>query len=196
MTFTKKPVSAIALSIVLIALSVVTFIFIQVAGKIEGSSTGSSPLAIIMLAFGILLTTSLSTQKPLFTKIVLVVGISSITLAAFIIAIVCASDFQNNKIGWDTITFLSLGILSFISTVLFLVYFLIGRKETIEKIASVANIVSLVLFAILAIVTIFSGFFGIYKYRPFYAIELALLLGTISTFLGINLSLKNVLIRE
>lgn len=196
MEFKKKPVVATALSIVLIALSVITFIFIQVAGKVEGSSTGSSPLAIIMLTFGILLTTSLSSQKPLFTKIVLIVGMSAVALAAFIIAIVCAADFQGNKVGWDTITFLSLGIMSLISSVLFLIYFLIGRKPSVEQIAKVTNIISLVLFAIFAVVTVFSGFFGIYKYRPLYAIELALLLGTISVLLGINLSLTGVLVRE
>ena len=196
MKFNKIPVKAIALSIVTIFISVVTFVFIQVAGKVEGSSTGPSPLAIITLVFGILLLTSLSTQKPLFTKIIQICCYAAIALSSFIVAIVCASDFQDYKVSWDTITFLVLGIICLISSVLFLVYYLIGRKPAIILIAKAANVTSLVLFAIFAVVTVLSGFFGVYKARPLYAIELGLLLGIICVLLGINLSLEKDLVRE
>ncbi len=191
MEFKKSILTPLVLSVVGIFLAVATFVIIQVASKIGGASSGPSPLAIFALVFSILFLTALSAKKALFAKIVSIISIASIVLTSFIVAIVCSVEFQAMNVTWDSITFLTLGILSFVSMVLFLVYYLIGKKDTLKKLALILNISSMIFFGLFAIVLVVSAFAGQLKSDPMYGIELALLSLNIVLILGIVLALQN-----
>ena len=191
MEFKKSVLTPLVLSVVGIFLAVATFVTIQVASKIGGASSGPSPLAIFALVFSILFLTALSAKKAFFAKIVTIISIASIVLTSFIVAIVCSVEFQSMNVTWDSITFLTLGILSFVSMVLFLVYYLIGKKDTLKKLAFIINISSMIFFGLFAIVLVVSAFAGQLKTDPMYGIELALLSLNIVLILGIVLALQN-----
>ena len=200
MQFKKSLVLPLTLSVVGIFLSVLSFILIQVASKIEHSTTGPSPLAILELVLFVLMLGALSAKRPVFTKVVVIIGIAALVVEAFVVSIVTSVRFQNNSdVTWDSVSFLALGVLCLVSTVLFLVYYLIGRKDTLKKIAVITNLFVIgfyALFAILVAVSSFSGvgYLGILAKDnnpvSFYGIELALLLAGVCVLMGIVLSLQ------
>ena len=196
MKFNKFPLLEIILSIVGVFVSVVIFVLIQVAGKVEHSSTGPSPLAIIELVTFVLMIAALSSRKAVFTKIVSIISLANLVGASFITAIVCSVEFQSYKISWDTIAFLAISIISLVAVILYFIYFLIGRKGTLRIICKVTNFFSLGFLAIFAILLFVSAFAGTYSKQPLYAIEMGLLLVNACVFLVLQLLLQKTLVYE
>ena len=190
MQFKKSPLLAIVLSVVGIFVSVLAFIMIQVAAKVEGSSSGPSPLAIIELVLFVLLLAALSAKRPIFTKVVCIIGISALLVQAFIVSIVTSISFQYRTVGWDTVSFLSLGVLCLVATILFFIYYLIGRKDTLRKMAIIMNIFVIAFYAGFAIVMTVSSFVGVYAVTQFSGLEFAILLANVALMSGILLSLQ------
>ena len=194
MQFKKSVLLPLVLSVVGIFLSIATFVVVQIAGKVGGGSTGPSPLAIVALVYSILFLAALTAKKPMFTKIISIISIASLVLVSFIVAIVSSVEFQETQISWDSITFLTLSILCLVSMILFLIYFLIGRKDTLKKLSFVLNVTSLAFFGVFAIVLFVSAFVGQFKSDPLYGCELGLLSLNVCVILGILLSLQNNLV--
>ena len=190
MQFKKSPLLAIVLSVVGIFVSVLAFIMIQVAAKVEGSSSGPSPLAIIELVLFVLLLAALSAKRPIFTKVVCIIGISALLVQAFIVSIVTSISFQYRTVGWDTVSFLSLGVLCLVATILFFIYYLIGRKDTLRKMAVIMNIFVIAFYAGFAIVMTVSSFVGVYAVAQFSGLEFAILLANVCLMSGVLLSLQ------
>lgn len=190
MQFKKSPLLAIVLSVVGIFVSVLAFIMIQVAAKVEGSSSGPSPLAIIELVLFVLLLAALSAKRPIFTKVVCIIGISALLVQAFIVSIVTSISFQYRTVGWDTVSFLSLGVLCLVATILFFIYYLIGRKDTLRKMAIIMNIFVIAFYAGFAIVMTVSSFVGVYAVTQFSGLEFAILLANVCLMSGVLLSLQ------
>lgn len=190
MQFKKSPLLAIVLSVVGIFVSVLAFIMIQVAAKVEGSSSGPSPLAIIELVLFVLLLAALSAKRPIFTKVVCIIGISALLVQAFIVSIVTSISFQYRTVGWDTVSFLSLGVLCLVATILFFIYYLIGRKDTLRKMAVIMNIFVIAFYAGFAIVMTVSSFVGVYAVTQFSGLEFAILLANVCLMSGVLLSLQ------
>ena len=69
MQFKKSILLPLILSVVGIFVSVLAFIMIQIAGKVNNASTGASSLAIVELVLFVLLLSALSAKKPIFTKV-------------------------------------------------------------------------------------------------------------------------------
>lgn len=190
MQFKKSPLLAIVLSVVGIFVSVLAFIMIQVAAKVDGSSSGPSPLAIIELVLFVLLLAALSAKRPIFTKVVCIIGISGLLVQAFIVSVVTSVSFKYRDVGWDTVSFLSLGVLCLVATILFFIYYLIGRKDTLRKMANIMNIFVIGFYAIFAVVMVVSSFIGVYKTAQFSGLEFAVLLANVCLMSGILLSLQ------
>ena len=190
MQFKKSPLLAIVLSVGGIFVSVLAFIMIQVAAKVEGSSSGPSPLAIIELVLFVLLLAALSAKRPIFTKVVCIIGISALLVQAFIVSIVTSISFQYRTVGWDTVSFLSLGVLCLVATILFFIYYLIGRKDTLRKMAIIMNIFVIAFYAGFAIVMTVSSFVGVYAVTQFSGLEFAILLANVCLMSGVLLSLQ------
>ena len=196
MKFNKFPLLEIVLSIVGIFVSVVIFVLIQIAGKVEHSSTGPSPLAIVELVTFVLMVAALSSRKPVFAKIVSIISLANLVLASFITAIVCSVEFQSYKISWDTIAFLAISIVSLVAVVLYFIYFLIGRRGTLKTLSKIMNLFALGFLAIFAILLFVSVFAGVYSKQPLYAIEMGLLLVNACLFLILQLVLQKTLVYE
>ena len=196
MKFTKSIMMPIVLSISGIFTSVATFILIQVAGKVNSTNTGASPLPIILLVMFVLFLGALSSKKALFARVLSIISISGMTLGMFITAIVCAADFQTYKIGWDSISFLAISIFALVAAVLFLIYNLIGRNGTLKTLAFYTNVIFIAFIVIFAVILMVSSFVGVYKNRPLYGIELALVLVNVVVLAGLQLSLHNNLVKE
>ena len=196
MKFTKSLMMPIVLSISGIFTSVATFILIQVAGKVNSTNTGASPLPIILLVMFVLFLGALSSKKALFARVLSIISISGMTLGMFITAIVCAADFQTYKIGWDSISFLAISIFALVAAVLFLIYNLIGRNGTLKTLAFYTNVIFIAFIVIFAVILMVSSFVGVYKNRPLYGIELALVLVNVVVLAGLQLSLHNNLVKE
>lgn len=190
MQFKKSPLLAIVLSVIGIFVSVLAFIMIQVAAKVEGASSGPSPLAIIELVIFVLLLAALSAKRPIFTKVVCIIGISGLLVQAFIVSVVTSVSFQYREVGWDTVSFLSLGVLCLVATILFFIYYLIGRKDTLKKMAIIMNLFVIGFYAAFAIVMVVSSFIGVYKVAQFSGLEFAVLLANVCLMSGILLSLQ------
>lgn len=190
MQFKKSPLLAIVLSVIGIFVSVLAFIMIQVAAKVEGASSGPSPLAIIELVIFVLLLAALSAKRPIFTKVVCIIGISGLLVQAFIVSVVTSVSFQYREVGWDTVSFLSLGVLCLVATILFFIYYLIGRKDTLKKMAIIMNLFVIGFYAVFAIVMVVSSFIGVYKVAQFSGLEFAVLLANVCLMSGILLSLQ------
>ena len=190
MQFKKSPLLAIVLSVVGIFVSVLAFIMIQVAAKVDGSSSGPSPLAIIELVLFVLLLAALSAKRPIFTKVVCIIGISGLLVQAFIVSVVTSVSFKYRDVGWDTVSFLSLGVLCLVATILFFIYYLIGRKDTLRKMANIMNIFVIGFYAVFAVVMVVSSFIGVYKTAQFSGLEFAVLLANVCLMSGILLSLQ------
>ena len=190
MQFKKSPLLAIVLSVIGIFVSVLAFIMIQVAAKVDGSSSGPSPLAIIELVLFVLLLAALSAKRPIFTKVVCIIGISGLLVQAFIVSIVTSVSFKYRDVGWDTVSFLSLGVLCLVATILFFIYYLIGRKDTLRKMANIMNIFVIGFYAVFAVVMVVSSFIGVYRTAQFSGLEFAILLANVCLMSGILLSLQ------
>lgn len=190
MQFKKSPLLAIVLSVIGIFVSVLAFVMIQVAGKLDESSTAPSPLAIIELVLFVLLLAALSAKRPIFTKVICIVAISALLVQAFIVSIITSVSFQYRNVGWDTVSFLTLGVLCLVATILFFIYYLIGRKDTLKKMALIMNIFVIGFYALFAGVLIASSFVGVYKTAQFSGLELAVLLANVCLMSGILLSLQ------
>lgn len=190
MQFKKSPLLAIVLSVVGIFVSVLAFIMIQVAAKVDGSSSGPSPLAIIELVLFVLLLAALSAKRPIFTKVVCIIGISGLLVQAFIVSVVTSVSFKYRDVGWDTVSFLSLGVLCLVATILFFIYYLIGKKDTLRKMANIMNIFVIGFYAVFAVVMVVSSFIGVYKTAQFSGLEFAVLLANVCLMSGILLSLQ------
>jgi len=196
MNFKKSVLVPLVLSVIGIFASVASFIMIQVASKLNNGNTGPTPLAIIQLIGFVLFLAALSSKKPIFTKIICIISLAGLTLASFITAIVWSVQFQEYSVTWDTVTFLTLSMLGLVATILFLIYYLIGRKGILKKLSLVLNIFSLGFYGVFAILVTISSFIGFYQTRTFYGLELAILLVNVCIFLGLLLSLQNNLERE
>ena len=190
MQFKKSPLLAIVLSVIGIFVSVLAFIMIQVAAKVDGSSSGPSPLAIIELVIFVLLLAALSAKRPIFTKVVCIIGISGLLVQAFIVSVVTSVSFKYRDVGWDTVSFLSLGVLCLVATILFFIYYLIGKKDTLRKMANIMNIFVIGFYAVFAVVMVVSSFIGVYKTAQFSGLEFAILLANVCLMSGILLSLQ------
>ena len=190
MQFKKSPLLAIVLSVIGIFVSVLAFIMIQVAAKVDGSSSGPSPLAIIELVLFVLLLAALSAKRPIFTKVVCIIGISGLLVQAFIVSVVTSVSFKYRDVGWDTVSFLSLGVLCLVATILFFIYYLIGKKDTLRKMANIMNIFVIGFYAVFAVVMVVSSFIGVYKTAQFSGLEFAVLLANVCLMSGILLSLQ------
>ena len=196
MKFKKSILIPLVLAVIGIFMSVASFIMIQVASKLNNGNTGPTPLAIFELVGFVLLLAALSSKKPMFTRVICIVSLASLVFASFVTAIVWSVQFQQYNVSWDTVTFLTLSMLAMVSTILFFIYYLIGRKDMLKKLSLVLNFFSLGFYGVYAILVIISSFVGFYKTRTFYGLELAFLLINVCVFLGLLLSLQNNLERE
>lgn len=190
MQFKKSILLPIVLSVVGIFVSVLGFIMIQVAAKVNGTTTAPSPLAITELVLFVLMLSALSAKKPVFTKIVCIIAIAALLLQAFVTCIVSSVSFQYREVQWDTVSFLSLGVLCLVAAILFLIYYLIGKKDILKKLSLVMNIFVIGFYAVFAIVMGVSAFVGVYKPTMYFGIELAVLLLNVCLLMGIVLSLQ------
>ena len=193
MKYSKFPLFEIVLSTIGIFVSVVSFVLIQVAGKMEHASTGPSPLAILELVMFVLFVAALTSKRPLFTRIVSIVALANILLASFITAIVCSTEFQSYNVTWDTISFLTISLVSLVAIILCFIYFLIGRKGTTKALAKVMNLFSLFFTFVFAILLFLSAFLGVYKSTPLYAVNMGLLLINVCIAFGVLFSLQNTI---
>ena len=192
MEFKKSTLLATVLSVCGIFLSALSFIFILVADKMNGSGTGSFSLSLVTLVLFVLFLSALSVKKAVFAKIISFITIGCLLLASFVISIVTSAIFQTRDVSWDTVTFLAISILSLVAMVLFLIYFIVGKNGTLKMIAKVTNIVSLALYGLLAISLILSAFFGIFSNQPFVGFEWALIAFTGALLLGLLFVLQNI----
>ena len=190
MQFKKSILLPLVLSVIGIFVSVLGFIMIQVAAKVNGTTTGPSPLAIVELVLFVLMLSALSAKKPVFTKVVCIISISILLLQAFIVCIVSSVSFQNRDVQWDTVSFLSLGVLCLVAVILFLIYYVIGRKDILKKLAFIMNIFVIAFYAVFAILMALSSFIGVYAATRYYGIELAVLLANVCLLSGVLLSLQ------
>ena len=190
MQFKKSILLPIVLSVIGIFVSVLGFIMIQVAAKVNNTTTGASPLAIVELVLFVLMLSALSAKKPIFTKVVCIIAIAALLLQAFIVCIVSSVSFQYRDVQWDTVSFLSLGVLCLVAVILFLIYYLIGKKDVLKKLALIMNIFVMAFYFIFAAIMGVSSFAGVYATTRYYGIELAVLLLNVCLMSGIILSLQ------
>ena len=193
MEFKKNTLLAIVLSVCGIFISTLSFIFIIVADKMNGSGTGSFSLSLVTLVLFVLFLSALSVKKAVFAKIISFITIGCLLLASFILSIVTSSIFLTKDVSWDTVTFLAISILSLVAMVLFLIYCIVGRNGTLKMIAKVTNIASLTLYGLLTISLILSAFFGFFVNQPFYGFEWALIALTGALLLGLLFVLQNII---
>ena len=192
MEFKKSTLLATVLSVCGIFLSALSFIFILVADKMNGSGTGSFSLSLVTLVLFVLFLSALSVKKAVFAKIISFITIGCLLLASFVISIVTSAIFQTRDVSWDTVAFLAISILSLVAMVLFLIYFIVGKNGTLKMIAKVTNIVSLALYGLLAISLMLSAFFGNFSNQPFVGFEWALIAFTGALLLGLLFVLQNI----
>lgn len=193
MQFKKSLMLPIILSVLGIFLSVSIFIYLQVISRIEAGVAGASPLAIFELVVFVLMLSALSAKKPVFTKVVCIISIAAMILATFVVSIVTSVTFQLRNVTWDSISFLALAILSLVATILFFIYYLIGKEGMLKKLSVITNVVSISLLLVFGIVLVLSSSFGAYSTQntPLYGVGLALLLGNSGLIFGIIYSLQN-----
>ena len=191
MEFKKNTLLAIVLSVCGIFISTLSFIFIIVADKMNGSGTGSFSLSLVTLVLFVLFLSALSVKKAVFAKIISFITIGCLLLASFILSIVTSSIFLTKDVSWDTVTFLAISILSLVAMVL--IYYIVGSNGTLKTIAKVTNIASLTLYGLLTISLILSAFFGFFANQPFYGFEWALIALTGALLLGLLFVLQNII---
>ena len=190
MQFKKSILLPLILSVVGIFVSVLAFIMIQIAGKVNNASTGASSLAIVELVLFVLLLSALSAKKPIFTKVICIIAIAVLLVQAFVVCIITSTSFQYRNVTWDTVSFLSLGVLCLVAAILFLIYYLIGRKDMLKKLSSVMNIFVIAFYLTFAVVMCVSSFIGAYKTTMYYGLEFSALLANVALCMGVVLSLQ------
>ena len=135
----------------------------------------------------------------IITKVVVIITIATLIVEAFVVSIVTSTIFQYQNVTWDSIAFLALGVLCLVSTVLFLIYYLIGKKDTLKKIALITNLFVIGFYAAFAICIAVSSIYSVGYLGnlcregssvSLYGLELALLLGGVCLLMGIVLSLQ------
>ena len=166
----------LALSIIGIFASVATFILIQIGTKTTSAVAAASPIAILQMVLFILFLTSLSAKRPIFAKVVSIIGLAIHVFSFFIVTIVTSTQFQLHETTWDTILFLIFSVLCLVSFILLLVYYLIGKRDLLRKLSLFLNIVTLVLVSLFTITCLLSGIVGIYKATPLIGVEYMMLL--------------------
>ena len=189
MIFKKFPLLSIVLSIVGILLSVFAFIMIQVASKVNNVDDGLSLLAIVELVISVLFLAALTARKPAFTKVISIITTAILMTVSFAISIVSSVAFQSNNVTWDSISYLSISVLTLVVLVLFFVYFLIGRKGVLKSVSKILNIISIVFLGLFAVLVLLSSFVGIFRNRPLYGLEMVILILNTVLFQNILLSL-------
>ena len=191
MEFKKSILLPLVLSIVGVLVAVVTFITIQFANKVDSYIFGPDFLAIVFLVVFVLFLSALSAKKAMFSKVVCVITISVMLVGLFITAIVCSVVFNMmNNVTWDTFAFLALSILTLVAGILFLIYYLIGKKDTLFKLAFILNVVVIVFLVAFAGAVLASAFVGILKTTRAYGCELAFLLLNAALAYGLVFSLQ------
>ena len=195
MEFKKSVLPEIILAITGVFIAVLSVVLIEVAAKINGIYSGTPvSLAIIELVLFILLLSALSTKKPVFTKVMCFISLGSLVLASFVLAVACSTYFESMELSFDTIGYLALSLLLLVAMILFLIYYIAGKKESMAKLSRITNIISMVFFGLIAILLVVSSFVGIFRYRPVYGLELAVLTLNCVLMLGLILSLQNNLV--
>lgn len=191
MEFKKSILLPLVLSIIGVLVAVVTFITIQFANKVNEYIFGPDFLAIVFLVLFVLFLSALSAKKATFSKVVCVISISVMLVGLFITSIVCSVVFNMmENVTWDTFAFLAMSILSLVAGILFLIYYLIGKKDTLFKLAYILNIVVLAFLVVFAGIIFVSAFIGVLKSTMAYGCELALLLLNAALVYGLVFSLQ------
>lgn len=192
MEFKKGILLPLVLSIVGVLAAVVTFITIQFANKVDEYIFGPDFLAIVFLVLFVLFLSALSAKKAAFTKVISVISISVMLVGLFITAIACSVVFNvTEKVTWDTFGFLAVSILSLVAGILFFIYYLIGKKDTLFKLSFILNIVVIVFLVAFSGIVFVSAFAGVLKSTKAYGCELALLLLNAALIYGLVFSLQN-----
>ena len=164
MKFKKSILLPLVLSIVGVLFAVITFIMVQFANKTDSYIFGPDVLAIYFIVLFVLFLSALSAKKPTFTKVLVIISISLMLLGLFITAIACSAVFNMNAaVTWDTFSFLAISVLCFVAGILFLIYYLIAKKDTLLKLAFILNIVLLIFLVGFAGIVFASSFAGILK---------------------------------
>ena len=191
MEFKKSILLPLVLSIIGVLVAVVTFITIQFANKVDEYIFGPDFLAIVFLIIFVLFLSALSAKKATFSKVVCVISISVMLVGLFITSIVCSVVFNMmENVTWDTFAFLAMSILSLVAGILFLIYYLIGKKDTLFKLSYILNIVVLIFLVAFAGMVFASAFVGVLKSTKAYGCELALLLLNAALVYGLVFSLQ------
>lgn len=190
MQFKKSVLLPVILSVIGVFVSTIGFILIQVAAKVNNTTTGPSPLAIVELVLFVLLLSALSAKRPLFAKIVNIISLATVMGGLFVTALVVSISFQYQTVTWDSISYLAISILSMVAMILFFIYYLIGKKEMLAKLAKIMNIICIAILVIFGGLLIVSSFVGMYKNLPFYGFELAVIVLNVALLLGVTLSLQ------
>ena len=194
MEFKKNVLLEIVLSIIGVFISVVSIVLVEVAAKMFNTDSSPVCLAIGELVLFVLLLSALSVKKPVFTKVICFIAIGSLLLAAFITSIACSVSFQLYAISFDTIGFLTVSILTLVAMILFLIYYIAGKKDMLLKLSKIANIFAMVFFGLLGVVTVLSSFMGIHQNVPLFGINLAILCFNCVLLLGVILALQSNLL--
>ena len=166
----------LALSIIGIFSAVATFILVQVGTKLSAVTAGASPVAILQMIIFILFLTSLSAKKPIFAKVVSIIALAIHVFALFITTILTSLQFQMYETSWDTVLYLILSVLCLVALVLFMIYYIIGKKDLLKKLALFLNILSIGLVSCFAIVCLLSGIVGIHTGNAMIGVEYMMLL--------------------
>ena len=191
MEFKKSILLPLVLSIVGVLVAVVTFITIQFANKVDTYIFGPDFLAIVFLVIFVLFLSALSAKKPAFTKVISIIAVASMTVGLFITAIACSVVFNTmENVTWDTFAFLAMSVLSLVAGILFFIYYLIGKKETLFKLSYILNIIVIIFLVAFAAIVFVSAFVGVLKGTKAYGCELALLLLNAALAYGLVFSLQ------
>ncbi len=191
MEFKKGILLPLVLSIVGVLVAVVTFITIQFANKVDEYIFGPDFLAIVFLVLFVLFLSALSAKKAAFTKVISVISISVMLVGLFITAIACSVVFNMmENVTWDTFGFLAVSILSLVAGILFFIYYLIGKKDTLFKLSFILNIVVIIFLVAFSGIVFASAFAGVLKSTKAYGCELALLLLNAALVYGLVFSLQ------
>lgn len=196
MEFKRSVLPQIILAITGIFVSVLSIVLIEVAAKLNGSDSGPVSLAIVELVLFVLMLSALSTKKARFAKVICFISIGILLTAAFVLSIVCSTNFQYSELSFDSVGYLTLTLLLLVSMILFLIYYIASRKESMVKLARITNILSMVFFGLIGILLVVSSFVGIYREQPVYGLELAVLTINCVLMLGLILTLQNVLVAK
>ena len=193
MEFKKSVMLPLALSIIGIFCTVATFILVQIGTKVSSITAAASPVAILQMVLFILFLTSLSAKKPIFARVVSIIAIAVHVFALFIVTIMTSTQFQIYETSWDTVLYLIFSVLCLVALILFMIYYIIGRRDLLMKLALFLNVVSIVLVSGFAIICLLSGIVGIYRTNTMLGIEYMMLLLNVVVLLVTLLLLQKTL---